>query len=174
MDTILLDNISLDDLRRAVSLAKNKAVLEASGNITLKSVRAIAETGVDYISSAPLLIPRRTWISVWTSKRLSCGADARGAAVENVIADLAGSSPGSAPSWAITETRMIVGGPFGGILAPGLIGKDFPPPASRPWLPGLWGFLGPLEVAIAGEGELAAGMAGPLIDHGANGMAVIA
>jgi len=54
VDTILLDNMNLDDLRRAVSLAKDKAVLEASGNVTLSSVRAIAETGVDYISSGAI------------------------------------------------------------------------------------------------------------------------
>jgi len=53
-DTILLDNMSLDDLRRAVALAKGKAVLEASGNVTLGTVRAIAETGVDYISSGAI------------------------------------------------------------------------------------------------------------------------
>jgi nicotinate-nucleotide pyrophosphorylase (carboxylating) len=54
VDTILLDNMALDDLRRAVALAKGKAVLEASGNVTLQSVRAIAETGVDYISSGAI------------------------------------------------------------------------------------------------------------------------
>ncbi len=53
-DTILLDNMSLDDLRRAVALAKGKAVLEASGNVTLATVSAIAETGVDYISSGAI------------------------------------------------------------------------------------------------------------------------
>jgi nicotinate-nucleotide pyrophosphorylase (carboxylating) len=53
-DTILLDNMSLEDLRRAVALAKGKAVLEASGNVTLETVRAIAETGVDYISSGAI------------------------------------------------------------------------------------------------------------------------
>ncbi len=51
VDTILLDNMSPDDLRRAVALAKGRAVFEASGNVTLATVRAIAETGVDYISS---------------------------------------------------------------------------------------------------------------------------
>ena len=50
-DTVLVDNMSLDDLRRAVTLAKGRAVLEASGNVTVETVRAIAETGVDYISS---------------------------------------------------------------------------------------------------------------------------
>jgi len=54
VDTILLDNMSLDDLRRAVAMAKDKAVLEASGNVTIASVRAIAETGVDYISSGAI------------------------------------------------------------------------------------------------------------------------
>jgi nicotinate-nucleotide pyrophosphorylase (carboxylating) len=54
VDTILLDNMSLEDLRRAVTLAKDRAVLEASGNVTLSSVRAIAETGVDYISSGAI------------------------------------------------------------------------------------------------------------------------
>jgi nicotinate-nucleotide pyrophosphorylase (carboxylating) len=54
VDRILLDNMSLEDLRRAVALAKGKAVLEASGNVTLATVRAIAETGVDYISSGAI------------------------------------------------------------------------------------------------------------------------
>jgi len=54
VDTILLDNMSLDDMRRAVALAKGKAVLEASGNVKLETVRAIAETGVDYISSGAI------------------------------------------------------------------------------------------------------------------------
>ena len=51
VDRILLDNMSNEDLRRAVNMAKGKAVLEASGNVTLATVRAIAETGVDCISS---------------------------------------------------------------------------------------------------------------------------
>jgi nicotinate-nucleotide pyrophosphorylase (carboxylating) len=53
-DTILVDNMSLDDLRRAVAMAKGRAVLEASGNVTLETVRGIAETGVDYISSGAI------------------------------------------------------------------------------------------------------------------------
>lgn len=47
---ILLDNMSLFRMRRAVLLSRGKAKLEASGNITLRRVRAVAETGVDYIS----------------------------------------------------------------------------------------------------------------------------
>jgi nicotinate-nucleotide pyrophosphorylase (carboxylating) len=53
-DTVLLDNMKLEDLRRAVALAKGRVVLEASGNVTLATVRAIAETGVDYISSGAI------------------------------------------------------------------------------------------------------------------------
>jgi len=54
VDTILLDNMSIEDLRRAVAMGHGKAVLEASGNVTLATVRAIAETGVDYISSGAI------------------------------------------------------------------------------------------------------------------------
>ena len=54
VDCVLLDNMAHDDLERAVAMAKGKAVLEASGNVTLATVRAIAETGVDYISSGAL------------------------------------------------------------------------------------------------------------------------
>jgi nicotinate-nucleotide pyrophosphorylase (carboxylating) len=54
VDTILLDNMNLDDLRHAVALAEGKTVLEASGNVTLASVRAIAETGIGYISSGAI------------------------------------------------------------------------------------------------------------------------
>ena len=54
VDTILLDNMSLEDLRRAVALTNGKAVLEASGNVTLASVRDIAQTGIDYISSGAI------------------------------------------------------------------------------------------------------------------------
>lgn len=51
VDTILLDNMKPDQLRRAVDLANGQAVLEASGGITEETVRAVAETGVNYISS---------------------------------------------------------------------------------------------------------------------------
>jgi nicotinate-nucleotide pyrophosphorylase (carboxylating) len=54
VDTILLDNMSPDDLKRAVATTKGRAILEASGNVTLSTVRAIAETGVDYISSGAI------------------------------------------------------------------------------------------------------------------------
>jgi nicotinate-nucleotide pyrophosphorylase (carboxylating) len=51
---ILLDNMSVDDLRRAVELADGRAELEASGGVTLDTIRAVAETGVDYISVGAL------------------------------------------------------------------------------------------------------------------------
>ncbi|HNF89906.1 MAG TPA: nicotinate-nucleotide diphosphorylase (carboxylating), partial [Thiobacillaceae bacterium] len=47
---ILLDNFDLEGMREAVRLAAGRAALEASGGVTLDSVRAIAETGVDRIS----------------------------------------------------------------------------------------------------------------------------
>ncbi|HEX2414443.1 MAG TPA: carboxylating nicotinate-nucleotide diphosphorylase [Thermoleophilaceae bacterium] len=51
---ILLDNMGLEDLRGAVKIAGGRAELEASGGITLDTVRAVAETGVDYISVGAL------------------------------------------------------------------------------------------------------------------------
>jgi nicotinate-nucleotide pyrophosphorylase (carboxylating) len=51
---LLLDNMSPDQLRRAVELAGGRAELEASGGITLETVRAVAETGVNYISIGAL------------------------------------------------------------------------------------------------------------------------
>ena len=50
----MLDNFSLDDLRIAVGRAGGRVLLEASGGVTLNTVRAIAETGVDVISSGAL------------------------------------------------------------------------------------------------------------------------
>ncbi|GAA0537510.1 nicotinate-nucleotide pyrophosphorylase (carboxylating) [Rhizomicrobium palustre] len=54
IDTILLDNMPPAMLREAVALNNGRATLEASGNVTLSTVRAIAESGVDYISSGAL------------------------------------------------------------------------------------------------------------------------
>ena len=53
-DRILLDNMTLETMRRAVQLAAGRVPLEASGNVRLDTVRAIAETGVDYISSGSI------------------------------------------------------------------------------------------------------------------------
>jgi nicotinate-nucleotide pyrophosphorylase (carboxylating) len=51
---ILLDNMTLDQLREAVALVRRRARLEASGGVTLDTIRAIAETGVDEISVGAL------------------------------------------------------------------------------------------------------------------------
>jgi nicotinate-nucleotide pyrophosphorylase (carboxylating) len=51
---IMLDNFSLGDLRNAVKLAKGQALLEASGGITMETVFAVAESGVDVISIGAL------------------------------------------------------------------------------------------------------------------------
>ena len=53
-DVIMLDNFSLDDLREAVRRTAGRLTLEASGGVTLHTVRAIAETGVDVISVGAL------------------------------------------------------------------------------------------------------------------------
>jgi nicotinate-nucleotide pyrophosphorylase (carboxylating) len=58
---ILLDNFSIEDLKKAVVTVNKKAKLEASGGITLENARKIAETGVDFLAvgalthSAPVL-----------------------------------------------------------------------------------------------------------------------
>jgi nicotinate-nucleotide pyrophosphorylase (carboxylating) len=54
VERILLDNMSLDQMRTAVRLCAGRAKLEASGNVDLEGVRQIAETGVDYISIGAL------------------------------------------------------------------------------------------------------------------------
>lgn len=53
-DLILLDNMTLEQLRAAVVLSRGKAQTEASGGVNLSTVRAIAETGVDFISVGAL------------------------------------------------------------------------------------------------------------------------
>jgi nicotinate-nucleotide pyrophosphorylase (carboxylating) len=61
VDAVLLDNMSLDDLKRAVAMIGGRAISEASGRVTPETVAGIAETGVDLISvgwlthSAPIL-----------------------------------------------------------------------------------------------------------------------
>jgi nicotinate-nucleotide pyrophosphorylase (carboxylating) len=61
VDAVLLDNMSLDDLKRGVAMIGQHAISEASGRVTSETARGIAETGVDLISvgwlthSAPTL-----------------------------------------------------------------------------------------------------------------------
>lgn len=53
-DVIMLDNMPVDAMRKAVALIDGRALVEASGNVTLVTVQAIASTGVDFISSGAL------------------------------------------------------------------------------------------------------------------------
>lgn len=53
-DVIMLDNMSLETMREAVALVAGRVPLEASGGVRFERVRAIAETGVDYISCGRL------------------------------------------------------------------------------------------------------------------------
>jgi nicotinate-nucleotide pyrophosphorylase (carboxylating) len=53
-DIIMLDNMGIDDMKKAVGIVKKRARLEASGGITLANVRQVAETGVDMISVGAL------------------------------------------------------------------------------------------------------------------------
>ena len=53
-NAILLDNMTHDQIRRARAMAKAPILLEVSGNVTLETVRSIAETGIDLISVGAL------------------------------------------------------------------------------------------------------------------------
>lgn len=54
VDRVLLDNMDIRTLEKAVALTNRQTDLEASGNITLETIRAVAETGVDYISTGAI------------------------------------------------------------------------------------------------------------------------
>jgi len=53
-DIVMLDNMGIDEMRRAVSLLPSRIKIEASGGITLDNIRAVAETGIDFISVGAL------------------------------------------------------------------------------------------------------------------------
>jgi nicotinate-nucleotide pyrophosphorylase (carboxylating) len=53
-DIVMLDNMNLEDMRKATKSIHGRALIEASGGITLDNVRAVAETGVDFISIGAL------------------------------------------------------------------------------------------------------------------------
>ena len=53
-DIVMLDNMTLEQMREGVALCKGRALTEASGGVTLETVRAIAETGVDLVSSGAI------------------------------------------------------------------------------------------------------------------------
>ncbi len=54
-DIIMLDNMSLENMKEAVKIIDNKAIVEASGNVRLETVNKIASTGVDIISSSAIV-----------------------------------------------------------------------------------------------------------------------
>ncbi|OQX55605.1 MAG: nicotinate-nucleotide diphosphorylase (carboxylating) [Candidatus Cloacimonas sp. 4484_209] len=54
IERIMLDNMSIEDIKKAVKIVNNKCELEVSGNVGLDNVRRIAKTGVDYISVGAL------------------------------------------------------------------------------------------------------------------------
>jgi nicotinate-nucleotide pyrophosphorylase (carboxylating) len=54
-DVIMLDNMSNDDMREAVKFVDGRIPLEASGGVRFDTVRGIAETGVDFISSSKMI-----------------------------------------------------------------------------------------------------------------------
>lgn len=54
-DIIMLDNMPVETMKKAVELIKHQAIVEASGNVNLSTVNAIASTGVDIISSSAIV-----------------------------------------------------------------------------------------------------------------------
>ncbi|MBR1750489.1 MAG: carboxylating nicotinate-nucleotide diphosphorylase [Ruminococcus sp.] len=54
VEVIMLDNMSNEDMRKAVEITAGRALLEASGNVTAENIRSIAQTGVDIISLGAL------------------------------------------------------------------------------------------------------------------------
>ena len=60
VDIIMLDNMTLDEMRACVKLIAGKAVVEASGNVNLSTVHEIASTGVDIISSSAIVAKAST------------------------------------------------------------------------------------------------------------------
>jgi nicotinate-nucleotide pyrophosphorylase (carboxylating) len=60
VDAVLLDNMSLEEMRRAVSLVNGRALTEASGRITPETAPQVAATGVDLLSSGALTHSSRT------------------------------------------------------------------------------------------------------------------
>ena len=54
VDIIMLDNMSVEEMKKAVKIVESRALIECSGNITLENIAALREIGVDYISSGAL------------------------------------------------------------------------------------------------------------------------
>ena len=54
VEIIMLDNMSCEEMRKAVAMTNGKVLLEASGNVTKENIARVLEIGVDYISSGAL------------------------------------------------------------------------------------------------------------------------
>ena len=63
IDIIMLDNMNLEDMRKAVNIVNGKVKLEASGNITLENIKDVALTGVDYISTGATIHSSK-WLDI--------------------------------------------------------------------------------------------------------------
>ncbi len=63
VDVIMLDNMSLEEMKKAVELINGKSKTEASGNITVNNIREVALTGVDFISSGAVIHSSR-WLDL--------------------------------------------------------------------------------------------------------------
>ena len=56
----MLDNMDCETMKKCVELIDNKAIIEASGNVTLETIGEIAKTGVDVISSSAIVAKAKT------------------------------------------------------------------------------------------------------------------
>lgn len=55
VDIIMLDNMGINDMKKAVAMINKRAIIEASGNVSLDTIKEIASTGVDIISSSAIV-----------------------------------------------------------------------------------------------------------------------
>ncbi len=62
-DIIMLDNMEIDEIKKAVEINRGKKLLEVSGNITIENIREYAKTGVDFISSGALIHSAK-WLDI--------------------------------------------------------------------------------------------------------------
>ncbi|WP_017328033.1 carboxylating nicotinate-nucleotide diphosphorylase [Synechococcus sp. PCC 7336] len=62
-DIVMLDNMPLEPMARALEIVAGRAKTEASGNITLERIRSVAELGVDYVSTSATIM-QATWLDV--------------------------------------------------------------------------------------------------------------
>ena len=59
-DIIMLDNMDIETMKKSVEFINNKALIEASGNVTIDNISQIAQTGVDVISSSAIVAKAKT------------------------------------------------------------------------------------------------------------------